>query len=155
MVFVSFWLTSLSVRVSSSTHVAASGIILFFLLAEKYSNFFPYSRAKPVWTDISWFWFASLLISDTKYLSLHLSTICTSPLEKYYSKPPPTLKEIVFLLSNHMNCVGILCSNSLGNMIYKHSSQFRRFPFHFLMISFDVQKLCIFQSRNLILLFLS
>ena len=37
MVFVFFWLTSLSMRIFSSIHVAAYGISLFFFMAEKYS----------------------------------------------------------------------------------------------------------------------
>ena len=37
MVSVFLFLTSLSMRVSSSIHVAASGIILFFFMGEWYS----------------------------------------------------------------------------------------------------------------------
>ena len=42
MVFVFFWLTSLSRIISRSTHVAANGIISFFFMAEEYSIVYLY-----------------------------------------------------------------------------------------------------------------
>ena len=45
----SFWLTSLSLRISSSIHVAANGIILFFFIAKWYSIVYIY----PFWIQSS------------------------------------------------------------------------------------------------------
>ena len=42
MVFVFFWLSSLSMRVSNSIHAAANGILLFFCMAKKYSIVYIY-----------------------------------------------------------------------------------------------------------------
>ena len=40
--FVFVWLTSLSMIISRFTHVAASGIVLLFFMAEKYSTVYLY-----------------------------------------------------------------------------------------------------------------
>ena len=42
MVFVFFFLTSLSVMISGSIHVVANGIILFYFMAEQYSTVYMY-----------------------------------------------------------------------------------------------------------------
>ena len=42
MIFVFVWLTSLSMTISRSIHVAANGIISFFLMAEYYSIVYMY-----------------------------------------------------------------------------------------------------------------
>ena len=75
MIFVFLYLTSLSMTISRSIHVAANGIILFFFMAKEYSIVYMYLIFihSSVSGHIGCFYILAIVYSATVNIEVHVS----------------------------------------------------------------------------------